>query len=1106
MECHFETRTSQKNKQIVPRRSSKGVFYGELVRLRKFSSNKTTSDMGGVTLSNRDTVLSLCLLTLLCFALPLSATGTFTITAFPSSLTIVQGNQGTTMVVTTISGGFNSSISLSATPLPPGVTVSFNPQTIPAPGVGNSVMTISVVSFEKPGTYPITVTGNGGGIKQTTTVTLTVVASSDFTISASPSSLSIVQGYQGTSTITTTIGGGFNSSISLSASGQPTGVTVSFNPQNIPAPGAGNSTMTITVLRLATPGAYPITVTGNGGGIKHNVTVTLTVLAVPDFELLAFPGLVTINQGGHGTSSISSTISGTFDSSVSLSVSGAPSGTTATLNPTTLPAPGSGTSTLTMIVGSNTPTGTYNILVTGSGGGLVRYATVKLTVIPPPDYAFGAAPASLSIAEGNQGTSAVTAFALFLFNNPINLVASGAPAGTTLSLNPPTIPAPGTGSSTLTMTVGKSTPTGTYTITVTGNGGGVQHNTTVSLTVTGGQSPSTAKLMEPYTYTLQSSFGQPPYSYQVTSGSLPSGLSMNASGTIAGGATVVGRFPFQVLATDSSQPRQKQSSNYILNVVIGLDEYSGLTAAPVPGCTPSSYFHVQKVNGRWVFADPLCNAFYQFAVYASNPSFLWPGILSSRYGNDQAKWARHSLQHEEAYGFNTNDIFYSDYMLPVDTSNNPAASIKLPFLLFFNTMNDASYYPQLLGLPEPVKDMCIGQDANGFQGFCLYTLDIMDPNWTLANQAELQLQLGYFLGGFNTIPWIPAVSLGDADQVFMFKGNGTRFPEYPHPAMVVATSAFNYNLPPLKGTYQRPILYAKAAWTCNAAANDSQNFPPGQSFLEKKYGTIAALNASWGSIYTSFCDAGGFGTGTGVLDEDGRHTAWFGNDYFNETGMNANLKADLDQYVYNMAYQVYYPQVSVVRGHDTNHLLMCGVHGGTGEGGMRPVIAQAFKDAGCQVLVLGWDSTHNDYALTANKAIYDQLGLPVTLFYGLSAQSDSDEPPSGGVFDANYPTQQIRGQHYQSDTLAMYGSQGTNNDYYVMGIDFWGLTDDTATNWGFITRSDNSYDGVCAVQAFSIDQWGNLCGGEGANYGDFTDSVTQGNSMILQQLIRDVLK
>ena len=54
----------------------------------------------------------------------------------------------------------------------------------------------------------------------------------NFTISASPTTLSIAQGNQGTSTITTTVSGGFSSAISLSASGVPGG-TVSFNPSTI---------------------------------------------------------------------------------------------------------------------------------------------------------------------------------------------------------------------------------------------------------------------------------------------------------------------------------------------------------------------------------------------------------------------------------------------------------------------------------------------------------------------------------------------------------------------------------------------------------------------------------------------------------------------------------------------------------------------------------------------------------------------------------------------------------------------------------------------------------------------------------------------------------
>src|SRR5271165_3690909 len=137
-----------------------------------------------------------------------------------------------------------------------------------------------------------------------------ISGSPNFTLSASPASLSIQQGNQGTSTITSTISGGFNSAISLSASGVPSGTTVSFNPSTIPAPGSGISTMTITVGNSTPVGTYPITVTGNGGGIQQSTTVTLTVVAPPNFTISASPALLSIQQGNQGTSTITTAISG----------------------------------------------------------------------------------------------------------------------------------------------------------------------------------------------------------------------------------------------------------------------------------------------------------------------------------------------------------------------------------------------------------------------------------------------------------------------------------------------------------------------------------------------------------------------------------------------------------------------------------------------------------------------------------------------------------------------------------------------------------------------------------------------------------------------------
>jgi subtilase family serine protease len=210
---------------------------------------------------------------------PTTTSPTFTLSASPASVSVVQGNSGTSTITTTVAGGFDSAVALSASGQPTGVTVSFNPTSIAAPGSGTSTLTLAVASTTVAGTYTITVTGTGGGITHTATVSLTVTAPTKggFTISVSPTSGYLRQGTSGYAVITTTVSGGFDSAVALSASGQPTGVTISFSPASIAAPGSGTSDMTLTVSRTAATGTYPITITGTGGGITHTTILTFEI-------------------------------------------------------------------------------------------------------------------------------------------------------------------------------------------------------------------------------------------------------------------------------------------------------------------------------------------------------------------------------------------------------------------------------------------------------------------------------------------------------------------------------------------------------------------------------------------------------------------------------------------------------------------------------------------------------------------------------------------------------------------------------------------------------------------------------------------------------------
>jgi subtilase family serine protease len=206
---------------------------------------------------------------------PASTSPSFTISASPASLSVVQGNNGTSTITTAVLDGFDSAVSLSASGQPTGVTVSFSPTSIAAPGSGSSTVTLAVASTTATGTYTVTVTGSGGGITKTATISLTVaaVATGNFTLTASPTSLTITQSSHGSTTITVHPSNGFTGSVTLSASGLGSGVTASFSPN----PSTGTSTLTLTASSTATTGTRTVTIEGVSGSLSHTTTISLRV-------------------------------------------------------------------------------------------------------------------------------------------------------------------------------------------------------------------------------------------------------------------------------------------------------------------------------------------------------------------------------------------------------------------------------------------------------------------------------------------------------------------------------------------------------------------------------------------------------------------------------------------------------------------------------------------------------------------------------------------------------------------------------------------------------------------------------------------------------------
>lgn len=213
----------------------------------------------------------------------------------------------------------------------------------------------------------------------------------DFSISINPTSGSAVQGESTPSaTVTLTLTLGDTQSVSFSASGLPSGASVSFSPTSC-NPDC-NSTMTITTSATTPIGTYSIDVCGTGGGKEHCTGYTLTVTEAFDFSISIAPTLSTVSQGGSASTEITVTkISGdpqtvylgVGDSDEETGILFSEVGITFSFSPNNncSPDPETCSRTLTISTSDSTPPATYHILISGTSGGASDSKIYTLTVI-----------------------------------------------------------------------------------------------------------------------------------------------------------------------------------------------------------------------------------------------------------------------------------------------------------------------------------------------------------------------------------------------------------------------------------------------------------------------------------------------------------------------------------------------------------------------------------------------------------------------------------------------------------------------------------------------------------------------------------------------------
>ena len=306
-------------------------------------------------------------------------------------------------------------------------------------------------------------------------ISATTVSTQPFTVSLSSTSGNVTQG--GTASTTVNTSASTPTTIALTASGVPTGVTATFSSASVAS--GSSSTLSLATTASTATGTYPIVVTGTANGVTQTATYTLTVSAPGALGLTLSSASASVSAGLSASTVASPTISSGPAVSTTLSASGLPTGVTATFAPATLNT--GSTSTVTFATTSSTAVGTYAITVTATSGALSASKTYSLTVTAyvANTYALSFSPTSATTTTGSSTTSTLTSTVSSGTGQTVTLSASGAPSGVSITQSSTLTTG---GSVTIRFQVSNRARHGTYPITITGTTGTLRASAVFTLT------------------------------------------------------------------------------------------------------------------------------------------------------------------------------------------------------------------------------------------------------------------------------------------------------------------------------------------------------------------------------------------------------------------------------------------------------------------------------------------------------------------------------------------------------------------------------------------------------------------------------------------------
>jgi len=421
----------------------------------------------------------------------------FSLKASVASESLLPGKSAIFTVSVTATGGFNSAVGLTAKTAA-GTTVTVSPASI-KPGA-TATITLTVPASTKPETGTIVITGTGNGLTATASVALTVLTPPTLAMNLNTTKVSIAQGQSGTLLVTTTTGGAYSGTVSLSVSGLPSGVAAAFSSGSYTSSVDGStvSTLTLKPSTAAALAATSIKITATGDGQTASTTVAVQVTAAPAIKVALSPAslsmmsmatqaiTVTASPVG-GVSLASSAARATFK------VTGLPAGITGTWGAASLTTAGALQAKLTLTGSTSAVSSSTKPVITVSAADSISakiYSateTETLTVTRvPPTLSLSLAAAKVVLVQGKSGTIQVTTTTGGSYAGQVTLEVAGLPSGVTAAWTNGSFSRSVAGSSISTLTLKAATNAAVastvFRITVTGDGVTAQTSATVQVT------------------------------------------------------------------------------------------------------------------------------------------------------------------------------------------------------------------------------------------------------------------------------------------------------------------------------------------------------------------------------------------------------------------------------------------------------------------------------------------------------------------------------------------------------------------------------------------------------------------------------------------------